>query len=259
MNVRLGFFLAGLILFSLWGFLKPTIKSPQMGKLLARMSVNVAFGALGGAITNLLVPGGLFFLAGKLEEVNFGLFNQITLPYFLEFAITLLLLDLAIYAQHVLSHHWNFLWRFHKVHHGDPFFDSTTALRFHPGEILFSFLYKAILVALLGLDGVAIITFEIILNFSAMFNHGNFALPKKLEMVIKKVIVTPDFHRVHHSPVRNCTDSNYGFFFSFWDYVFNTYNQRHLDNKVFGLTKASYSGSQNLFKLIWAPAVKKES
>lgn len=258
MNIRLGFFLSGLVLFSFLGLMWPRVQSNSRGKLAKRMIINLVFGSLGALLTNAILPGGLYFIAEFLSEKNFGLFNQIKLPFYLEVAVTIIFLDLAIYGQHVLSHKWNFLWRFHKVHHGDPFFDSTTALRFHPGEILYSFFFKALLITLFGLDKYAVLAFEIILNFSAMFNHGNFSLPHSLEGQVRKIIVTPSFHRVHHSPIRSSTDSNYGFFFSLWDYFFSTYNRAHEDNQTFGLKSAAYSGSQNIFKLLWAPVVTKE-
>lgn len=254
MNFRLAFFLFGLIAFGLLGLLFPFVKVKNS---FLRVLTNLLMGTSGAIFTIILFPGGLYLLALKLEGTTWGLLNGLSLPYFIEFFFTIIFFDLAIYAQHVLSHRLPFLWRFHKIHHADPCFDTTTALRFHPGEIIISFLFKASLVFLFSFDKFAIVAFEILLNFSAMFNHSNFTLPRRLESLSRKVIVTPDFHRVHHSPDGDLTNTNYGFFFSFWDYVFQTYNKRFLNNITFGLRNEETSASNNFFKVLAAPFIQK--
>lgn len=254
MNVRLIIFISGLTLFLLWGLVSPFVKKPLGAP---RLLTNFTLGAIGSIIATLLFPGGLYLLALSLEEKGFGLLNQIRIHPIAGLVVTMVFMDLAIYAQHVLSHKLPFLWRFHKVHHGDKEFDATTALRFHPGEILYSFIYKAVLVVLLGLDKNGLILFEILLNFSAMFNHGNFQLPSTIERSLRKVIVTPDFHRVHHSPTKSMTNSNYGFFFSFWDGLFKTLNKEHSNAESFGLDDEIQSSSRNLWHLLRAPFVNR--
>jgi sterol desaturase/sphingolipid hydroxylase (fatty acid hydroxylase superfamily) len=254
MNFRLAFFLFGLIFFGLLGLLFPFVKIKNN---FFRALTNLLMGTSGAIFTIVLFPGGLYLLALKLEGTTWGLLNRLSLPYFIEFLFTIIFFDLVIYAQHVLSHRLPFLWRFHKVHHGDPIFDTTTALRFHPGEIIISFLFKAALVFLFSFDKFAIVAFEILLNFSAMFNHSNFTLPKGVESLLRKFIVTPDFHRVHHSPDTALTNTNYGFFFSFWDYLFQTYNKRFLNNSTFGLKNEEMSASNNFFKVLAAPFIQK--
>ncbi len=254
LELRLGFFGGGLVLFVLLGLLYPFIKNTHSLKdKIIRYGANLLTGASGALLTVVLFPGGLYLLAQRLEYSSWGFFNHIKLPYFFEILVTVIFLDLAIYAQHVLSHKIPYLWRFHKVHHGDPFFDTTTALRFHPGEIVISFLFKGSLILLFSLDKNAVLIFEIILNFSAMFNHSNFSLPKHIEKIVRKVIVTPDFHRIHHSPEKSFTNSNYGFFFSFWDRVFGTSNKSADNNNDFGLFNEPYSSSSNLLKIMAAP------
>jgi sterol desaturase/sphingolipid hydroxylase (fatty acid hydroxylase superfamily) len=133
------------------------------------------------------------------------------------------LLDFAVYVQHVISHKVPILWRLHKVHHADRDVDATTGVRFHPVEALLSMIYKSAIVLLLGPAAMAVVVFEIILNASAMFNHANLRLPSSLDKVLRSLFVTPDMHSVHHSVIVHETDSNYGFFLSIWDKLFKTY------------------------------------
>ncbi|MEO0619306.1 MAG: sterol desaturase family protein [Pseudomonadota bacterium] len=173
----------------------------------------------------LAVP--LVALAAALfaEQQGWGLFNLIDAPIWIEWLAAIVLLDLAIYAQHVASHKIPLLWRLHKVHHSDVDIDVTTAIRFHPAEIALSMLYKIVLVLALGPAAGAVVLFEILLNGAAMFNHANLALPRWLDRLLRMFLVTPDMHRIHHSIIERETDSNYGFSLSFWDRAFGTYNE----------------------------------
>jgi sterol desaturase/sphingolipid hydroxylase (fatty acid hydroxylase superfamily) len=152
-----------------------------------------------------------------------GLFNLLDWPVWLEFVLAILLLDLAIWTQHLVTHKVPAFWRFHRVHHADRDFDVTTALRFHPVEIIASAGLKVGLVYLLGPAAIAVLAFELLLNATAMFNHANLALPRWLDGPLRLVLVTPDMHRVHHSVRREEHDSNYGFALSIWDRLFRTY------------------------------------
>ena len=152
-----------------------------------------------------------------------GLFNIADLPIWLEWIAAILILDLAIWAQHWATHKIPLLWRLHRVHHADRDMDVTTAIRFHPVEIALSMILKIGLVYLLGPAAGAVILFEVLLNGSALFNHGNIALPKRFDAILRRVLVTPDMHRVHHSIHRHEHDSNYGFALSIWDRLFGTY------------------------------------
>ncbi|MEO9514353.1 MAG: sterol desaturase family protein [Paracoccaceae bacterium] len=154
---------------------------------------------------------------------GWGLFNALNWPTWLEVVIAILVLDFAIWAQHLITHKVPLLWRLHRVHHADVDIDVTTAIRFHPVEIGLSMLLKIGLVYLMGPAAIAVILFEIILNGTAMFNHANIKLPLKLDAVVRRVLVTPDMHRVHHSVHRHEHDSNYGFSLSIWDQMFGTY------------------------------------
>ncbi|KPP86124.1 MAG: Sterol desaturase [Rhodobacteraceae bacterium HLUCCO07] len=154
---------------------------------------------------------------------GWGLFNHLDWPAWVEITLAVLILDFAIWAQHLITHKVPILWRLHRVHHADRDFDVTTAIRFHPVEIALSMLLKIGLVYLLGPAALAVVLFEIILNGTAMFNHANLRLPLWLDRWLRLVLVTPDMHRVHHSIHRHEHDSNYGFSLSIWDRMFRTY------------------------------------
>ncbi len=170
------------------------------------------------------------------QSKGWGVFNAIEAPIWLEAIICILILDLAIWTQHLITHKIPLLWRLHQVHHADGDMDVTTAIRFHPLEIALSMGLKIVLVYLLGPPAFAVILFEIILNGTAMFNHANLRLSPKLDRILRLVIVTPDMHRVHHSEDRAEHDSNYGFSLSIWDRLFRTYiaqpSQGHDDMTV---------------------------
>lgn len=163
------------------------------------------------------------------ENLGWGLFNRIALPVWFEVLTAILILDLVIWAQHLVTHKVPILWRLHRVHHADRDMDVTTAIRFHPVEIALSMLLKIGVVYLLGPSAVAVILFEVILNGMAMFNHANLRLPLALDRALRLVIVTPDMHRAHHSVLREEHDSNYGFNLSIWDRLFGTYTDQPRD------------------------------
>ncbi len=154
---------------------------------------------------------------------GWGLFNNIALPSTLEIIAAMLILDFAIWFQHLITHKIPILWRLHRVHHADRDMDVTTAIRFHPVEIALSMTLKIGMVYLLGPAAIAVILFEIILNGSALFNHANIRLSPRVDAAVRLILVTPDMHRVHHSIHRREHDSNYGFSLSIWDRMFGTY------------------------------------
>lgn len=220
-----------------------------------RWLTNLAIVGIGGLLVRLMgafvIPLLAVAAAFYAEANSLGLLNWLAWPLWLEFTFALIVLDLAIWFQHWVSHKLPLLWRLHQVHHADVDFDVTTALRFHPVEIALSMLYKIALVLLLGPAAVAVVLFEVILNGCAMFNHANVALPRGLDRVLRLIIVTPDFHRVHHSVLPHEHDSNYGFNLSVWDRLFATYTDQpsagHSD-MVIGL--ARYQSDQPT-RLVW--------
>jgi len=163
-------------------------------------------------------------MAGLAEARGWGLLQAIgPLPDWVAIAASVALLDLAIYLQHVLFHAVPLLWRLHRMHHADLEFDVTTGVRFHPVEIVLSMVIKLAIVTALGAPALGVLAFEVLLNATSMFSHGNIALPPRLDRVLRLFVVTPDMHRVHHSIERRETDSNFGFNLPWWDRLFGTY------------------------------------
>ena len=154
---------------------------------------------------------------------GWGLLNMVEWPVWLEWLIAIVVLDWVIWAQHLATHKIPILWRIHRVHHSDVEMDASTAVRFHPLEIVFSVFVKVAAILLLGPAALAVVVFEALVNGSALFNHANFNMPHALDALVRRLFVTPDMHRVHHSVHVSETDSNYGFFLSIWDQMFGTY------------------------------------
>ncbi|WP_051630436.1 sterol desaturase family protein [Afifella pfennigii] len=190
-----------------------------------RWATNLAILVIDVVSLRVIFPMAAVGAALYAEAQGFGLFREIGMAPLLAGIIAFLLLDLTVWAEHVAFHKIPFLWRVHRVHHADVDVDVTTALRFHPIEILISMVLKAWLVVLLGAPVLAVLVFEIVLNGAAMFNHSNIRLPERVDRALRWVIVTPDMHRIHHSIQRRETDSNYGFNLSFWDRLFRVYTE----------------------------------
>ena len=162
-------------------------------------------------------------LAAQGEDRAWGLLNNWLLPEWLAVVVAVALLDLVIYLQHLMFHHVPAFWRLHRMHHADLDIDVTTGARFHPVEIVLSMGIKLAAIAALGTPAVAVLIFEVLLNATAMFNHGNVRLPERFDRWLRWIVVTPDMHRVHHSIVRQETDSNFGFNLTWWDRLLGTY------------------------------------
>jgi sterol desaturase/sphingolipid hydroxylase (fatty acid hydroxylase superfamily) len=190
---------------------------------LTNIGISVTAGVLIRLMATAIVPIAAVAVAFYAEDHQIGLLNHAPWPAWVKVAVSLVLLDLAIWAQHLASHKIPVLWRLHKVHHADRDIDVTTAVRFHPIEIGLSMLWKIVVVLVLGAPPLAVFLFEVILNACAMFNHANVALPGWADAILRLLVVTPDMHRVHHSVRRREHDSNYGFNLSLWDRLFRTY------------------------------------
>ncbi len=196
---------------------------------LLRWTSNLGIVVLDTVILRLAFPVVAVGLALTAQERGWGFFNVFEVPGWLAFIASVMLLDLAIYLQHVMFHAVPALWRLHRMHHADLEFDVTTGLRFHPVEILLSMGIKLAVVAVLGPPAVAVLVFEVLLNATAMFNHSNLKLPLALDRVLRWFVVTPDMHRVHHSIHPNETNSNFGFNLPWWDRLLGTYTAQPRD------------------------------
>ncbi len=217
---------------------------------------NLGIAALNSVLLGLLVPVLAVGMAMIAADRGWGLFNLVALPVWIEVTLAIILLDFAIWAQHVIFHKVPPLWRLHAMHHVDRDLDATSGVRFHPVEILLSMLLKLGLVILIGPAAVAVMLFEVILNASAIFNHANLRLPRTVDAVLRTVIVTPDMHRIHHSPNVIETDSNYGFWLSFWDRLWGTYRAQPLqdhENMTLGLDEAPELDDTLYLKMVTLP------
>ena len=234
----------------------PRLRRPEMtgiGKR-RRWFTNISIVVISTLLLRLVFPAAAVGTALWAEEKGWGLFRQSGIDPLVAGVIAFVVLDFAVWLEHVASHKLPLLWRIHRMHHSDTGFDLTTALRFHPLEILLSMLWKALIVILLGAPVLSVLLFEIVLNGTAMFNHSNYRLPLKLDRYLRLIMVTPDMHRVHHSTDIRETDNNYGFNFPFWDRLFSTYrSQPRLghENMEIGLKSyRDYSSSNLLWSLM---------
>jgi sterol desaturase/sphingolipid hydroxylase (fatty acid hydroxylase superfamily) len=192
-----------------------------------RWPSNLAITALDTGLLRVLFPATAVSLALAGEKQHWGLLNNCgASPWWLAMAASVILLDLAIYLQHVMFHAVPALWRVHRMHHADLDFDVTTGARFHPIEIVLSMLIKFGLVITLGAPAAGVLIFEVALNATSMFNHGNIRLPLRLDRYLRWLVVTPDMHRVHHSIVVGETNSNFGFNLPWWDRLLGTYREQ---------------------------------
>jgi len=220
-TLRLAAFLGVLIAMVLWEIAAPR-RRRDIPRVI-RWTNNLALVVVDTVILRLSFPILAVGLAVVAEDRGWGLFNNIDAPVWVAVLVSMLLLDLAIYLQHVMFHAVPALWRLHRMHHSDLDFDATTGLRFHPVEILISMVIKLAVVAALGPPAVAVLLFEVLLNATALFNHANIDLPRPVDRVLRLIVVTPDMHRVHHSVIPAETNSNYGFNLPWWDRVLGTY------------------------------------
>jgi sterol desaturase/sphingolipid hydroxylase (fatty acid hydroxylase superfamily) len=222
--IRLGFFLSIFLLIALWELIRPS-RILKMPKLL-RWSNNLALVVLNTALLRFIFPLASVGIATFCLANGWGLLNYFKTPSWLAVPLAVIALDFAIWLQHVLVHAVPLLWRLHRVHHADLDFDLTTGSRFHPIEIVVSMLIKIAAIAIIGPPVVAVVIFEVLLNATAMFNHGNIRLPASLDRIARWIVVTPDMHRVHHSVAMNDSNSNFGFNLTWWDRVFGTYREQ---------------------------------
>jgi sterol desaturase/sphingolipid hydroxylase (fatty acid hydroxylase superfamily) len=226
-TIRLAAFLGVFLAMALWEIFAPRRKLTQPKA--RRWLNNIVLVVLNTLVLRLLFPAAAVGVAAFCESRQWGLFNLVDAPYGLAVAASVIMLDMVIYFQHVMFHAIPVFWRLHRVHHSDLDFDVTTGARFHPIEIILSLLIKFAAIVLLGPPLLAVVLFEILLNATSMFNHGNVYLPPWLDRRLRWLVVTPDMHRVHHSHLEHETNSNFGFNLPYWDRLFGTYRDQPED------------------------------
>ncbi|MBT5187622.1 MAG: sterol desaturase family protein [Kordiimonadaceae bacterium] len=252
--IRPGVFIALLVLLGIAEFLAPLAKRRESH--LHQWFTNLAMVTIDNIILKLLFPLLAVGVANYARENGIGLFNIINLPEMIIIVLSVLLLDLLIYGQHVMMHQMPILWRLHRMHHSELGLNVTSAVRFHPIEIIISMLIKMLFVLIMGIPVVAVIIFEVILNGLALFNHSNIKLPSPVEKILRTTFITPEIHWIHHSEIVSETNSNYGFNLCFWDKIFGTYIDKptlNCEQMRQGLTEFGFEKPLNLIELLASP------
>lgn len=221
--------IAVLLLLFLWESLHPFYEHfrgsfKERGKHAVR---NLVMGALNSGLVAIVFVGLWFAASVWADEYRFGLMHWLQdgfgLPVWIHAFGAVLLFDAWSYTWHRMNHEIPFFWRFHRVHHSDPHMDVTTANRFHIGEIFFSSIFRIPLIAILGIYLWELVLYETLMFAVVQFHHSDINISKKIDRVLRAVIVSPNMHRVHHSRWRPETDSNYSSLFSFWDRLARTF------------------------------------
>lgn len=220
-QLRLIVFLGVLVAMAVWELAAPR-RRREIPRVI-RWTNNLGLVVIDTIVLRLSFPILAVGLAVIAQDRGWGLFNVIEAPGWVVVLVSIVVLDLVIYLQHVMFHAVPALWRLHRMHHADLEFDVTTGLRFHPIEILLSMVIKLAVVMALGPPAVAVLIFEVLLNATAMFNHSNVRFPTFVDRVLRLIVVTPDMHRVHHSTRPEETNSNFGFNLPWWDWLLGTY------------------------------------
>ena len=254
--IRLGFFLGVLTLMAMWELLAPRRKLSTSKT--NRWIANLGIVFVNTAAVRLIVPITAISMALLVQQRGWGLLNNLDLPDWLALVTGVLALDFVIYLQHVMFHAVPAFWRLHMMHHSDMDFDVTTGVRFHPIEIVLSMGIKLAAIVVLGPSALAVLVFEVALNATSLFNHGNVRLPAGLDRVLRLLVVTPEMHRVHHSNIARETNSNFGFNIPWWDRLFGTYRaqpDKGHEAMTIGLDQFRDPGKLNLFGLLVQPFV----
>lgn len=225
--IRFGVFSSVLIVMAIWESLAP--RRERVASRWRRSVNNLLLVMVASLLVRMTPALSALAAAEWATQAGFGLLNLWNGNDWLKFVFAVIVLDMLVYGQHVATHRLSILWRFHRVHHTDLDLDATSGVRFHPVEILLSMGLKVIAVCLLGVATEAVLVFEILLNATSVFNHANVRLPVTCDRFLRWLLVTPDMHRVHHSVLRDETDSNYGFNLSCWDRLFGTYRAQPRD------------------------------
>lgn len=221
-----------------------------------RWLTNLGLLAIDTLAVRLLVPGAMLGASAYAEAQGWGLFNLVSVPVWAASVLSFVALDFALWCQHWATHRVPMLWRLHRVHHADRDFDVTTAVRFHPAEILLSAGFKMAAVALLGAPALAVVLFEILFGSATLFNHSNTRLPPRIDRLVRWLVVTQDMHRVHHSVRMAETNSNYGTLLPWWDRLLGTYVADPADGQsgmTIGLNQWQDDRPRRLGFSLWMP------
>ena len=255
--VRAGCFLAVLIVLLTWEAASPR-RANNVSKLV-RWPSNLGISVLNRVLIQLIFPFLGLSTAYVVESSGWGLFNQLSLPFWIVIILSTILLDLVIYLQHRVFHTIPWLWRLHRMHHADTNLDATSGIRFHPLEAMVSMAIKLLAISLFGVPLFAVLVFEILLNATSLFNHANINIPTRIDRFLRCFIVTPDMHRVHHSVDNQELNTNFGFNLPWWDHLFHTYKSQPKDGHdkmTIGLNYFRADADNRLDKILLQPFKK---
>lgn len=259
-TIRNGAALAGFAVFLGWETIRPFF--PFFKGDLGRRGVHIARNIGVGLLNAVLIWAAFLWLwrwaADGSAEAGFGLLHQVPMPVWLHALLAILLLDFWTYWWHRANHQIPFLWRFHRMHHSDPWMDVTSARRFHPGEIALSSLLRLPLIFILGIHLTELLLFSLLMGIMVDFHHANIALPERMDRLLRAIGVTPAMHKVHHSRIQAETDSNYTSLLSIWDRIFGSFRLRpDLASIRIGLDDWSDPQYQTLPGLLGTPLHRK--
>ena len=252
--IRTAFFLSVFGAIGLWEALAP--RRRDIMSRWRRWPSNLGIAVINTMLLRVVSPTAAVGIAYFAETRGLGLLPQLGVPQLASAVVSLLLLDLAIYLQHVLFHAVPALWRLHRVHHADTEFDVSTGLRFHPFEILISLGFKCAIVLLIGVPPAIVLLFEVLLNATSMFNHGNIRIAPVIDHWLRMIVVTPDMHRVHHSTSPSETNTNFGFNFPWWDRLLGTYRAQPAlphEEMPIGIEAFREPEERTLFRMLTQP------
>lgn len=247
-------FAAAAILMLLWTLEWAVPFLPNRQGRIKHSSRNIAVGLFNSAILAVLYAPVLFDLTDWTKNNNFGLLNLVNLPIWTATILAILFQDAWMYLWHRANHRFSILWRFHKVHHSDPEMDASTAVRFHTGEILISAVLRLGVIAILGLSLWQVLLYDLLIIPVILFHHSNVLFPERFDKPFRALFATPAMHRVHHSPERRETDSNYGTIFSFWDRIGRSFRLREGETGVrYGLSEFTENETEKFSVLALMP------
>jgi len=249
--LRLEIFLITILVFGLWEQFFP--KRKILINRFIRWPGNIFLIVIFIIFKKIILPMGLIGIGQTLSRNNFGLFNIISLNIYIEMIISILLFDFFIWAQHLLMHKVDFLWRLHRVHHSDPVLDTSSSIRFHPLEFILSYVFKIIFIILFGFSVEAILIFEVLLSSFSIMTHANILINKRFEKILGMLFITPSMHIVHH--LKADQSKNFGFCLSLWDRAFKSFSDGCDINKEIGLEYFDNHSKQGIWDLLKQPFV----
>lgn len=245
---------AALAAIAVWETYRP--RRPLATATPTRWLNNVALAGVNGAIARWVLPIAGVAFASVAEQRGWGLLHVVAVPPLISLVVAVACIDGAQYGLHRMFHASPLLWRIHKVHHSDLDVDGVTALRHHPLEYVLVIGADLLLIGCLGASPLAVVMASILSAGTSVFAHGNVAVPTGIDRVLRRFLVTPDMHRIHHSMQYDECNANYSMVFPWWDHLFGTYREfprlGHA-RMTLGIVEARSAADVSLHRLLLLP------